>query len=304
MLSKALSQYPQFRFRQTQKRLWNPIVKKDFANLPEERVRLSLVDYFTKEGSVMSSRISFESPVKLVGDKSSSRTDIICYDKEFAPLLLVECKAPAIKLDEKAAVQIARYNQKVGAPYLLVSNGMIDFWFHVNEGDVQPIGEIPKAFSSGNKRETNLDYWVERSFVGTDLHPGARDFVKTICEKLFLNPAQPVKYLAFDDFGPELALGHYYRIFGLKIDQRVAISISANPYGGTRLNAVLNQDGANIAFCSASLNMIAEEENANTEIHSQKGQIQIDLREEIGFSFSKEIEQMASRFGDLLLKHS
>lgn len=304
MLSKALSHFPQFRFRENQKRLWNPILKKTFANLPEERVRLKLIDYLTLEAGQSSSRISFESPVKLAGDKSSSRTDIICYDGDFKPLLLVECKAPEIKLDEKAAVQIARYNQKVGAPYLLVSNGVLDFWFEVDGDKVLCQNEIPEIFQTEKEIEKTFSYWEERGFAGEKLPPIAREFAVQSAMELFNAPHQPIKYLGFDEFAPEFALGHYYRIFGIEKGVKVALSLSTNPFGGTRLNAILNREGENVAFCSASLDLLAEKESPSAEIHSGKGILKIDLISEVPFSFDRQLREMITDFHKLLNQHS
>lgn len=304
MLSKALSHFPQFRFRDGQKRLWNPVLKKTFVNLPEERVRLSLIDYLLLDVEFSMSRISFESPVKLAGDKSSSRTDIICYDKNFKPLLLVECKAPDIKLDEKAAIQVARYNQKVGAPFVLVSNGMLDFWFEFEGEQIQFSKDVPAPFQPQKEAERSLRYWEERGFIGEKLHPEARAFAQNSCIGLFSDPHQPIKFLNFDTFPPDFALGHYYRIFGLGNKVKIGISLSANPFGGTRLNAVLNRDGENTAFCTSSLDLLAEKEPVNTEIHSALGQKEVDLRNEITFSFENDMAELPGKFHALLGKHS
>ncbi|HET8865930.1 MAG TPA: type I restriction enzyme HsdR N-terminal domain-containing protein [Gracilimonas sp.] len=304
MLSKALSHFPQFRFRDGEKRLWNPILKKTFVNLPEERVRLKLIDFLTMESGISDSRISFESPVKLVGDKSKSRTDIICYDNDFKPLLLVECKAPDIKLDEKAAIQVARYNQKVGAPFVLVSNGTLDFWFKIEDEQVISQEKIPKPFKPMNEIQRPLTYWEERAFVGQKLKPEAKVFATNTCTALFGDPHQPVKFLSFEGFPSEFALGHYYRIFGVRENVKMGISIAANSFGRTRLNVVLNEAGANTAFFTTSLDLIAEQEKKNTEIHSSKGRSEIDLTDETGFDLNKNIVNVIPEFHRLLLKHS
>lgn len=304
MLSKSLSHYPQFRFRDGKKVLWNPILKKVFAVRPEERVRLSLVDYLLTEANLPKSRIAFESPIKLAQDENTVRTDIICYDQDFSPNLLVECKAPEIKLDEKAAIQIARYNQKVNAPYLLISNGWLDFWFRNEAKQIRPLDTIPEIFQSKNSPERSYDYWAERGFVGNKLQPQARLFSVESCRQLFTESAQPVKYLSFDGFSPEFALSHYYHIFGLPENTKIALSLVANAYGGTRLNAVLNQNGANAAFFSASLDLIAEGVKTNTEIHSAQGVQEVDLGREISFSFEDSLGEKLRSISELLLKYS
>ncbi|MGN8225798.1 type I restriction enzyme HsdR N-terminal domain-containing protein [Gracilimonas sp. BCB1] len=304
MLSKALSHYPQFRFRDGEKRLWNPILKKTFAIRPEEQVRLALVDYLILEAGMSASRISFESPVKLPGDKSSSRTDIICYNNEFKPQLLVECKAPDIKLDEKAAIQVARYNQKVGAPYLLISNGTLDFWFEVEGEEVKLLPELPEIFQPTKEFSKDSEYWAERGFTAPGLSQEAEVFVVQSCKNLFNEPHQPVKYLGFDDFPPEFALAHYYRIFGLKENRRVGVALSVNASGDTRLNAVLNENGANTAFLTISLDAVAENEKQAAEVHSGKGAQKLDPVEEIGFGFGRKIEDLVTVFHDVMSRYS
>ncbi len=305
MLSKALSHYPQFRFRDGEKRLWNPILKKTFAIRPEEQVRLALVDYLILEAGVSASRISFESPVKLPGDKSSSRTDIICYNNEFKPQLLVECKAPDIKLDEKAAIQVARYNQKVGAPYLLVSNGTLDYWFKVEGEEVQLLPELPKLYQPTKElSREDLGYWTERSFVGGKVNSNTESFALKSCIELYSEDHQPVKYLDFDDFPSEFSLAHYYRIFGVEENRKVGICLSANAFGDTRLNAVLNVDGGNIAFLTMSLNVLSEKDKSAAEVHSGNGVQKIDPVNEMEFSFDKEIGNLVAGFHDLLSQHS
>lgn len=304
MLSKALSHFPQFQFRDGEKRLRNPILKKTFVNLPEERVRLKLIDFLTMEAGISNTRISFESPVDLPGDKSKSRTDIICYDKDFKPLLLVECKAPDIKLDEKAAIQVARYNQEVGAPFVLVSNGILDFWFQIDGDQIILQEEIPKPFISNDEVQKPLMYWKERAFIGQKLESEARAFAITSCIALFSDPYQPVKFLNFEGFPEEFALSHYYRIFGIGERVKIGVSIAANSHGGTRLNVVLNEGGANTAFSTTSLDQVAEHKKSNTEIHSSIGRTEVELVNETGIGFDKNIEDLILEFHRLLTQYS
>ncbi|WP_185957202.1 type I restriction enzyme HsdR N-terminal domain-containing protein [Gracilimonas mengyeensis] len=303
MLSKALAQYPQFRFEQGKKKLWNPILKKAFVNRPEERVRLALVDYLTRKSEVSAHRIAFESPVKLESTANTSRTDLICYNKNFEPLLLAECKAPDIKLDEKAAVQIARYNQEVGAPYLLVSNGTFDFWFQNQDKKATPMPEVPTSFQEQKQPHCDFNYWQQRVFLGEKLQPEIRKFAVKNCIQMFGDAHQPVKYLAFDGFSPELALEHYYRIFAFEKQAKIALTFSANPYGATHINGVLNQGGANTAFVSASLDLLTKAEHPNAEVHSSKGVQTIDLKKEADFSTNMQAAELAQSIQKLLLNY-
>ncbi len=156
--------FPQVRFQNEQKKLWNPVTKKPLDFLPEERVRLEIVEYLNRKCGFSYSRISTESQVKLQSQSNPLRSDILVYDKNHKPYLLVECKAPHIKLKPETAVQIARYNTVIHAPYLLVTNGTTTYRYQVSEGNVTPT-EIPFE-NTENEPERDIKYWQVRGFIG------------------------------------------------------------------------------------------------------------------------------------------
>jgi len=51
------------------------------------------------------------------------RYDLVLFDKSAAPILLAECKAPSVPLNQDALDQAARYNIGLRVPYLFVTNG-------------------------------------------------------------------------------------------------------------------------------------------------------------------------------------
>ena len=55
------------------------------------------------------------------------RTDVLVYNKEGKPYLMVECKAPEVKISQDAFDQIARYNMAFKVKYLVVTNGLSHF---------------------------------------------------------------------------------------------------------------------------------------------------------------------------------
>ena len=292
--------YPKITFRNNEKYLWNPILKKAYKNLPEERVRLQLVEYLLYTADFPKSRVSFESPVQLPRDKSNSRTDLICYSPDFKPLLLVECKAPEIKLSEKTALQIARYNQEVGAPFLLITNGKQDLWFEVSQDELHSLEEIPHAFQPVKKPETDFEYWCERGFAGKETNPEFRKWATLSCRELYGGADSHISFFAFDGTEPESGLANFYRIFSTGENTRLALSLTATPFSSTKLNAVLNHDGENIALLSASLDLIASGEPKNTNIQSVNGIEQVDLADAISFSFGRKLSDYASALSDLM----
>jgi type I site-specific restriction endonuclease len=54
----------------------------------------------------------------------TKRADIIVFDAEGRPFMLVECKAPQIPISQATFDQAARYNLTLEVPYLVVTNGM------------------------------------------------------------------------------------------------------------------------------------------------------------------------------------
>ena len=98
------------------------LVRKTWLQLtPEEWVRQHWVHYFhfVKEKSLS----SLVSEQKLVLNKTTKRIDLLVTEKTL-PKILVECKAPHIKLTEKTFEQIARYNSIIGAEEIILSNGL------------------------------------------------------------------------------------------------------------------------------------------------------------------------------------
>src|SRR5699024_1440801 len=109
--------YPEVVWRGRKKMLWNPIHRKPLRNRPEERVRLRIIEFLLLAGWSRH-RISTEEAIGKWAD-SSMRTDIICYSRQFAPRLLIECRAEHIPLSRETAEQIARYIQ----PKMRLANG-------------------------------------------------------------------------------------------------------------------------------------------------------------------------------------
>jgi len=57
-------------------------------------------------------------------NKLSRRCDIVAFDNLGKARIIIECKAPSIKITQKTFDQIATYNLKLHVDYLIVTNGM------------------------------------------------------------------------------------------------------------------------------------------------------------------------------------
>lgn len=102
------------------------IIRKRFVILtPEEWVRQHIIHYLITDHQFPKSLISVEK--KLVLNGLTKRTDIVLYNRNGEPVLIVECKADSVALSQKTFEQIARYNLTLLVPYLWVTNGKSNF---------------------------------------------------------------------------------------------------------------------------------------------------------------------------------
>jgi hypothetical protein len=107
---------------QDQKRyIFDPIRKKWLVLQPEEFVRQLMVQYLLQEKGYNHNRIAIERGIKVNG--LAKRCDILVFDQDFQPFILIECKAPEIPLSADVFHQMAVYNMQLHVPYLMMSNG-------------------------------------------------------------------------------------------------------------------------------------------------------------------------------------
>ena len=96
--------------------------KKYMVLTPEEWVRQHFVQYLIDEKKYPVSLIAIEKQLTI--NNLKKRTDIVIFSSDGLPNIIVECKAPKIKISQDTFDQIARYNLKLNANYLVVTNGL------------------------------------------------------------------------------------------------------------------------------------------------------------------------------------
>lgn len=52
------------------------------------------------------------------------RGDVVVHDTSGNPWLIVECKAPSVKITQEAFDQVASYNMALKVKYIVVTNGL------------------------------------------------------------------------------------------------------------------------------------------------------------------------------------
>lgn len=113
-----------FRFRETDGKvsIFDEIRRKFIILTPEEWVRQHVVRYFLKEKNYPKSLINVEKLLKING--LTKRYDVVVFNPDGSIFILVECKAPEVKVSQATFDQIARYNLTMKAQYLMVTNGL------------------------------------------------------------------------------------------------------------------------------------------------------------------------------------
>ncbi len=107
------------------RRIFDPVRRGWFLQTPEELVRQLLLLYLIQEKSYPKNCLSVEKMLIING--LQKRFDILVYDRQTQPHLLVECKAPNVPVTQDTFRQVAIYNLSFRAKYLLVTNGLQTF---------------------------------------------------------------------------------------------------------------------------------------------------------------------------------
>lgn len=125
---------PPYPFRITERDnqffVFDEIRKKTLLITPEEWVRQHFVQYLVLQKKYPKSLIQLEGGLKLNGQ--SKRSDILIFNTSGEKILLVECKAPSVKITQVVFDQIARYNIVHRVPLLAVTNGLEHFYCTIN----------------------------------------------------------------------------------------------------------------------------------------------------------------------------
>ncbi len=109
--------------------VWDTLRGRWLVLTPEEWVRRHVLAYLSSGGAdhivgekIIPAAIAQEHPVELNG--THQRADIVVFGAHSRPLLLVECKAPQIEIDDSAREQAFRYNTVLRARHIMITNGL------------------------------------------------------------------------------------------------------------------------------------------------------------------------------------
>ncbi len=133
--------------------LFDNIRKRNIIITPEEWVRQHFVQYLINQKHYPKSLIKLEGSHKLHG--KSKRSDIVVYNPEGEKILLVECKAPSVNINQATFDQISRYNIVHKVKMLAITNGLTHHFYLIDfeTATCSIMNELPDylcIYSNGN----------------------------------------------------------------------------------------------------------------------------------------------------------
>lgn len=125
--------------------VWCILRKKNLVCTPEEWVRQHVIHFLIDQG-IPEGLIASEHNLEYNG--RSKRADIVAFNRDQKPVLIVECKAPEIILSKAVFNQIASYNHELKVEYLMITNGLDHVYCHVDQatGEIEYLDSLPELF--------------------------------------------------------------------------------------------------------------------------------------------------------------
>jgi hypothetical protein len=121
-----------FRIKQEKEKkyIFDEIRRRYVLLTPEEWVRQHVVKYLVTVRHFPQTLIAVEKGFHQLRRKQ--RYDLLIHDRNGDPLMIVECKAPTVEINQNAFDQATRYNVKHRAPYMLITNGRKHYCCQLN----------------------------------------------------------------------------------------------------------------------------------------------------------------------------
>ncbi|MEG1405014.1 MAG: type I restriction enzyme HsdR N-terminal domain-containing protein [Alistipes sp.] len=139
-------QFPQVhlraRRRAEQVEVWDELRAMWLVLTPEEWVRQHLIAFLVAHCGASAGRVVQEYAVALNGQ--AQRADVVVVDDAGRPLLLAECKASEVPIDQDVMAQAVRYNSVLNARYVILTNGNKHFCFEYRAGEYLRMERFPQ----------------------------------------------------------------------------------------------------------------------------------------------------------------
>jgi type I site-specific restriction endonuclease len=134
----------EFRFQKNEKgnlQVFDIIRKKFVEATPEEWVRQHIIHYLINHKEVPASMISVEKQLLL--NNTKRRTDLVVFNSTLKPILIIECKAPEVEINQLTVNQALRYNLELNVASVFLSNGLNHVFLKLGQNTSENLKEIP-----------------------------------------------------------------------------------------------------------------------------------------------------------------
>lgn len=124
-------------------KVFDPIRKIYCALTPEEEVRQKTLYYLVEQKKYPSGLIAVEYSIKV--NNLPKRCDIVVFNKEAKPMMIVECKAESVPITQKVLDQAIRYYSGLNVEYLLLTNGKTMYCYRIDieNQKIESLSELP-----------------------------------------------------------------------------------------------------------------------------------------------------------------
>jgi hypothetical protein len=136
------SYQPKIKSQQGKEFIYDEIRKQWIILSPEEWVRQNFLQYLIQVKKYPATLIAVEKEIKL--GELAKRFDIVVYDKNTQPWIIIECKEMGVALDEQVLDQALRYNITLNVPYIVITNGTYCFGFSAKAGSLEGLNNLPE----------------------------------------------------------------------------------------------------------------------------------------------------------------
>jgi type I site-specific restriction endonuclease len=133
-----------FRFQKNEKgnlQVFDIIRKKFVEATPEEWVRQHIIHYLINHKEVPASMISVEKQLLL--NNTKRRTDLVVFNSTLKPILIIECKAPEVEINQLTVNQALGYNLELNVASVFLSNGLNHVFLKLGQNTSEILKEIP-----------------------------------------------------------------------------------------------------------------------------------------------------------------
>lgn len=113
-----------------QETIFDPLRKKHVTLTPEEEVRQFFIKWLNTNRGYPYQLMASEYFIRL--NKKQFRCDIVAFDRSIKPILLVECKAPDVEINNLVVEQVIRYNMVLNVATIVITNGKVTYAFGYN----------------------------------------------------------------------------------------------------------------------------------------------------------------------------